>query len=119
MGFDLDTPDPNAHKANGGYVAPEPYFDTTTISLAPGEKQVVDMVAVTIRHFCRYTFAMTVLDGNKSSTETLNDKGKPFKVSALEKGPPSLFEHYRSTYIGGVVTPDGLFKPVAPDYVLR
>jgi hypothetical protein len=118
MGFDLDSPDSIAYKANGGFVASQPYFETTTISLAPGEHQVIDMVAVTHRHFCRYTFTITVLDGDKISTETLDDNGKPFEVSALLEGSGSLLTHYRSVYVGGVATSDGLFMPVSSHYEL-
>jgi hypothetical protein len=115
----LDSPDPTAYKARGGFVSSQPYFETTTISLEPGEHQVIDMVAATHHHFCRYTFAITVLDGDKLSTETLNDEGKPFEVSALARGASSPpFSHYRSAYIGGVVTSNGLFMPVSPHYRL-
>jgi hypothetical protein len=118
MGFDLDSPDPTAYKASGGFVSSQPYFETTTISLAPGEHQVINMVAVTHRHFCRYTFTITVLDGDKMSTETLDDDGKPFEVSALLEGGGSLLTHYRSVYIGGVATSNGLFTRVSPPYLL-
>ena len=119
MGFNLDLPDPIAQKASGGFVSPQPYFETTTISLAPGEQQVVDMIAVTERHFCRYTFILKVLDGHTISTETLDDNGKPFQVSAAGGDSSSpLFSHYRSVYVGGVATPNGLFVPVSSDYGL-
>lgn len=113
MGFNLDSPDPAAQKAIGGVVSSQPYFETTTISLAPEEHQVIDMVTVTHRHFCRYTFTLQVLDGDKISTETLNDGGKSFEVSALEEGGSALLSHYRSVYIGGVATHNGLFTPVS------
>ncbi len=115
MEFNLDSPDPIAQKATGGFVSSQPYFETTTISLAPGEHQVIDMVAVTHHHFCRYTYTLKVLDGDKISTETIDDSGKPFEVSALDEGGPSPpFSHYRSVYIGGVVTHNGLFIPISP-----
>jgi hypothetical protein len=119
MGFNLDVPDPIARKVTSGYVLSGPYFATTTISLAPGEHQVIDMVAVTRNHFCHYTLTLKILDGGKISTEMLDDGGKQFEVSALYKGgSSSIFSHYRSVYIGGVVTPNGLFTPVSPHYRL-
>ena len=119
MGFNLDSPNPIAQKASGGFVSSQAYFETTTISLAPEERQVVDLVAVTHQRFCRYTFTLSRLDGKKMSSETIDDNGQPFEVSALlDNGSAPPFSRYRSVYVGGVVTPNGLFMPVSPHYKL-
>jgi hypothetical protein len=99
-------------------VSSQPYFETTTISLAPEEHQVIDMITVTRRHFCRYTFTLKVLDGDKISNETLDDSGRSLRFRHWMKGGSSLLSHYRSVYIGGVVTPNGLFTPVSPHHEL-
>jgi hypothetical protein len=113
MGFNLDSSDLAAQKATGGVVSSQPYFETTTISLAPGEHQVIDMVAVTHRHFCRYTYTLEVLDGGKTSTEQLNDGGRPFEVSALASESSAPLARYHSVYMGGVATANGLFRPAS------
>ncbi len=115
MGFDLDSADPVAMKATGSYVSQEPYFETETISLSPGEHEVIDLVAVTSRHYCRYTFLMKVLYGEQITTETIDDNGKPFEVSALyqRNAHESPVFQYRSAYIGGVETKDGLFTHIS------
>lgn len=118
MGFDLDSDNPVAMKATGGYVSSKPYFESTTISLAPGEQQVIDIITETEHHFCRYTFTLDVLEGSSSRTETLDDHGRPFAVSAVQRSEASEppFARHRSVYVGGVATPNGLFKPVPNDY---
>jgi hypothetical protein len=102
---DLDSPNaPLAYittAANGDTTRGTDFFGTNTVSLAPGEQYTFDVLASTATHYCTFTLAMTTLDGDKTVMETLDDRGKPFGISAQTKNAVG----YSVKYVGGLANP--------------
>ena len=86
--FDLDLPNPNPGNGNlGGN-----YFNAHTISLSKGRS--VTLVIVNYATLaCRYVFTISVVDGNRTVTETINDHGRSFKTAGISAG-------YKALYVG-------------------
>ena len=95
--FNLDSPLSIAETPNG-----KDYFFRATISLRPGEVQVIQVTASTNFHYCQYTLRLTALVGAHSFTETVTNHGKPFQVTGLYGAA-----HYNALYAGGVDSPIG------------
>jgi hypothetical protein len=95
MNFNLDSARTVAETPKG-----QDFFSYFTISLAPGEVQVLQINVSTARYYCQFTLQLTVLVGSHQTMETVSNMGKPFQVSAVNKD-------YQALYAGGVATPNG------------
>ena len=90
LNMDLDNPGIPAsyqetYQVNGvteGKAAAD-YFGHNTVSLGNGEQFTFDIHASTATHYCRFSLAMTVVDGTKTVTENVDDHGVPFQVTAV------------------------------------
>lgn len=102
--FNLDSPESVAQTAGG-----QDYFSRYTISLQPGEVQVLQISSVTGRYYCQYSIQLDVLVGAHMVTETVTNDGKPFQVSATY----SSDARYHVLYAGGVAS-HGPFVRVNP-----
>jgi len=105
--LDLDNPHavPSYIGENG--TSGKDFFGTHTVSLRQGEQFTFEVVASTTKHFCKFTLAMTVLDGDKTVTENVTNNGQPFQVTAmLDNNPtkPGEFSAYQVLYIVGPKT---------------
>jgi hypothetical protein len=104
--FDLDARGAagTAHEADGTTGAP--FFPGHTISLGPGEQQVLIATASTKKHSCEVRFALTVLDGSTRSTVQVPAADQPgFAVTAALPE-----DAYQAVYLGGVICLDGFVK---------
>ncbi|HUR03767.1 MAG TPA: hypothetical protein VM347_14580, partial [Nonomuraea sp.] len=54
------------------------------------------------KHYCEFSIALDVLSNGKLISQSIDDHGKPFKVSAMNINHAS----YQKMYIGGVANPD-------------
>ncbi|POX42730.1 hypothetical protein C3486_03935 [Streptomyces sp. Ru73] len=114
IGVDLDSPRrvPYLRDTSG---KKRPYFPGHTISLAEKEQVVLDLVATTARHYCSYTYRLTVLTQEGERSLDIDDHGKPFKVTAVPAktvdGFRAKYPAFRRLYIGGVINPDGATNP--------
>jgi hypothetical protein len=104
--FNLDSPNSVAQT-----VTRQDYFSRYTISLQPGEVQVIQISALTERYYCQYEIQLDVLVGARATVETVTDDGKPFQVSAIY-GSNSP---YHVLYVGGVASSNGEFARENPD----
>ena len=87
---------------NGTSTSGKDFFGTHTVSLRQGEQFTFEVDASTTKHFCKFTLAMTVLDGDKTVTENVTNNGQPFQVTAmLVNNPtkPGRFLAYQVLYI--------------------
>lgn len=86
------------------------YFSTHTVSLKLGEQQTFQINAETTRQYCEFTLQLTIVADDKTVTQTIDNNGKPFRVTALAKcsdvspcnemiGVP--FASYQALYVGG------------------
>ena len=104
--FNLDSPASIAQTASG-----QDYFPRYTISLRPGEVQVIQISSVTARYYCRYSIQLDALVGAHTVIETVTNDGKPFQVSATYNSNA----RYHVLYAGGVASPNGgKFERVNP-----
>jgi hypothetical protein len=95
---------------NGNIASGKDFFGTYTVSLTQGEQYTFKVVASTKAHYCSFTLDMTVLDGNQSVVEHIDDNGKPFHVSSMiDPNPtaPGEMSAYSVLYIGGVANFNG------------
>jgi len=79
------------------------YFGHYTVSLKYGEQFTFDIDAATELHYCQFTLKMTVVDGSGSVVESIDNNGKPFRVTAIygrEAAP--TFSRYNVVYLGGI-----------------
>jgi len=124
--FDLDSPHaPPSYivNQNGTTTSGKDFFGTYTVSLNQGEQHTFKIVASTAKHFCKFTLTMTVLDEDKTVTETITNDGQPFQVTArLDNGSsngfekPGEFSAYQVLYIGGVaIGSHGLWQRANPN----
>lgn len=89
----------------GGWKTISDYFGHYTISLDPGKQFTFAIAATTLLHYCKFTLAMTVVDGTHTVVERITDHGKPFQVSAFFGGPADTgFSRYSVVYFGGLAT---------------
>jgi hypothetical protein len=79
------------------------YFGHYTIPLSPGGQFTLAIEASTQQHYCKFTLAMTVVDGTRTVVEPITDHGKPFQVTAiLGGGVNTSFSRYAMVYLGGL-----------------
>ncbi|MEU6488423.1 hypothetical protein [Streptomyces sp. NPDC046887] len=97
------------------------YFAGHSLTLKPGEQEVVVVRASTTRFSCAYNLDFTIVDGDENLVQTVKDHGRPFRVSAdaydEEKTHP--YDAYQRVYVGGVASAarlcgDGTFAPLDP-----
>jgi len=105
LDFNLDSARTIAQTPNG-----QDYFANFTISLEPGEVQVLQIYTTTSKYFCQFTLQLTVLVGSHQTTETVTDDGKPFQVTAAT----APVKDFQVVYAGGVETSNGYFVPENP-----
>lgn len=102
LDLDLDHPfAPIAFNGADGQPASGPdFFGRYTVSLKQGEQYDFHIKATTHLHSCAFTLNMTVVDGDTTLIEHIDNHGKPFRVSA------DLNENsdYKVVYVGGVMS---------------
>jgi hypothetical protein len=120
IGFNLDSEFPIAQNANYGQLSGS-YFANHTISLQPGEIETLVLHALTTRQYCTFTYKLIVDTADGQVTESVDNRGKPFAVTALltEKlsNGNTSYGKYRTMYAGGVGSPNpnGTFERVNPN----
>ncbi|MCP2344516.1 hypothetical protein [Nonomuraea roseoviolacea] len=97
--FDLDQADPQAQLAHGDGTYAE-FFQERTVSLRRGEDVTLQMTARSRTRYCEFVFAVDVLTDAGVVTQTIDDHGKPFKVTATLEAAA-----YNSLYVSGPADP--------------
>lgn len=111
IGLDLDKPDPRGKTLINDLEWGGDYFQQKTISLKRDEEITFQVIAKTQKHYCEFSIALDVLSNGKLIGQSIDDHGKPFKVSARN----SDYSSYQKMYIGGVANPDdGKWRSVDP-----
>ncbi len=103
IGFNLDTPTPDAETYSQSAGFGSNYFDAKTVSLKSDEQQVFEIVARTLTRYCHFDIEATVQDGSKQINEIFSNNGHPFKVSALAVDDQR--PDFQQLYVGGVISP--------------
>ncbi|MFE9659325.1 hypothetical protein [Streptomyces sp. NPDC005955] len=88
MMFDLDRPRPLARDAgfdeDRNTLAPgKPFFAQRTISLLGGKQQVVLIRTETKHHYVAFRLKVTYMLGDRTKTTVIDDRGRPFRLTAL------------------------------------
>jgi hypothetical protein len=85
------------------------------VALNHDEQFTFDILATTALHYCQFSLKMTVVDGTRTVTETLNNHGKPFQVTATI-GPSQNpdFSRYSVVYLGGTDSQNGKWSQLDP-----
>ncbi|MER5769878.1 hypothetical protein [Streptomyces sp. NPDC001985] len=105
MMFDLDRPRPVAREARfdgeKGRIEPgRPFFGERTITLKDTKQQVVLVRAVTARHHVSFRLKVTYMLGSRTKSVTVDDRGKPFQVTAVSGGSDRLEDlKYRRVFM--------------------
>jgi hypothetical protein len=112
LGVDLDATDPEAMVVSGWNVASwrQPYDDGPLITIPADGVDVLDVRAIAPWSACTFSFAWTAVNSVTTWTETLNDDGQPFRVSAVLPGTATKSVHfpfagYLRLYVGGPASP--------------
>jgi hypothetical protein len=113
IGFDLDSSDTSARprdRQSRAGISTRHYFEAKTISLKPGEQEVLQVLAKTWKYYCQYRIEMTVLDGSKTTTQMISNGDQPFQVTGVmvtdDHGINRIaYSRYRAVYLGGVNSP--------------
>lgn len=114
LGFDLDGSVRNARVEDRGRLGAR-YFDGKAVALKRKEQQSFQISAVTKRKYCEFKLSVVVLDGKSQSSVTVDDDGRPFKVSGMRAGHPGPpFRHYERLYVGASNTPNGRYAEKNP-----
>jgi hypothetical protein len=107
--LDLDLDDPQRPAA---YVHPDSqtkypdYFGQYSVSLRFGDQFTFQVDAATLHRYCAFTLDLTIIDNGKTVTETANNHGEPFRLTAL---PPETrerrqgFSIYQVLYLSGEI----------------
>jgi len=97
---DLDNPQVPAEYTKAWSVKRYPdYFGQYSISLGFGEQFTFQVAVSTSRQFCQFELDLTALDGGKTVTETVNDHGKPFRITPIPAGGGTIFSSYQVLYL--------------------
>ncbi|HVV12463.1 hypothetical protein [Amycolatopsis sp.] len=113
LAVDLDEQFPVAKAYVGGKPAGAYFGEKGNghhIDLAPGENTTLLVDATTSHQDCRFSFELLVDTPNGAVTETVDDHGKPFEVTATVEDSATMsprFASYRAVYGGGVASPAG------------
>jgi hypothetical protein len=114
LGFPLDSADPEARVAPGWDVNRwrREYVTGPPVVIRPGETHEFDIKAIALHHACKFSIVFTVVDGGRSFSQSFNDAGQPFRVSALlpgvlkrEKLGSRPYAGYSRLYVGGDASP--------------
>ncbi|MET8829007.1 hypothetical protein ABZX40_16040 [Streptomyces sp. NPDC004610] len=101
--LDMDRPRPQARDAvfdnSTGKMEPgKPFFAQRTITLRDGKQQVVLVRARTLRHYVSFRLRVTYLLGDDRRTVTVDDKGRPFELTAFSGDADYLKPEYRRIF---------------------
>lgn len=99
IGFNLDKADPAAQQWEMYNTFGGSYFESYTVSLKEGEEHVFQIAGMAKYHYCAFKIQLTVLTNNGITTETVDNKGRPFEVSGTLP-----WRDYRELYGGGVAS---------------
>jgi len=120
--FDLDTavtvgtyaPPTGSGKAAGGS-----FFAKEVVKLGLHEQQTLAIQVRTARQYCTFTFQLTIATSSGQATETIDDNGRPFALTAANNGPFSgpPYSAYHVIYAGGKANAQhgGTFIRVDPE----
>ncbi|MDF3302482.1 hypothetical protein [Streptomyces tropicalis] len=106
IGFDLDSPHPPPQNFNPDSLQLSGnYFLGHTVAIVKGAPQTLVLLAKTSRHYCRYSYEIT-LDGEKDQTATKtvpSTKGRSLQVTANLIGDhsPRPLTAYQRAYVPG------------------
>ncbi len=109
LGFDLDDENPRARTIVNKSQWGGGYFQRKTISLKRDEEVTFQVLARTLKHYCEFSLTLEILDSGTLIRQTIDDHGKPFKVSALRTRsdaygfPVTDHAAYREVYVGGLM----------------
>jgi hypothetical protein len=107
LGFDLDSQITYAQDTRAGENYSGNWFLEHVVTLAPGEPQTFTVFLATARHYCQFSFQLTVATPQGTVTEEIPASGKKFELTASdqnydpESGTINL-SSYQSVYVGGV-----------------
>jgi hypothetical protein len=109
LGFDLDEEDPRARTIVNKVHWEGDYFQRKTISLKRDEEITFQILARTLKHYCEFSLVLEILDNGTLVRQAIDDRGKPFKVSALRTrsdkygSPVTDYAAYQEVYVGGLM----------------
>ena len=103
VGFNLDSPIDYAQNSSLSGISGN-YFEGRDVTLSPGEMETFDIHVETAKHYCTFTFQMTVATANGPVTEDISYNGKPFELTAgtAVTNPQTPYSGYSALYFGGV-----------------
>jgi hypothetical protein len=103
LGFNLDSPIDYAQNSSFSGISGN-YFEGHNVTLAPGETVTFDIHVATSKHYCTFTFQMTVATPSGAITEDISDSGKPFGLTAGAgvTNPDAPYSGYAALYFSGV-----------------
>ena len=110
LGFNLDSQITYAQDTQAGASYGGSFFEEHNVTLSPGEPQTFTIFASTTKHDCTFTIQMHIASSLGNATETIDDNGHPFELTAgLEYVPnpdqASInFSAYQAMYVGGVAS---------------
>jgi hypothetical protein len=112
LGFDLDSPDPEAMVATDWNVADwQTEYDGGPVATIPAHGvQAFVLRAIALHSACEFSIVWTAVTSTTYRSETLDDDGQPFRVSALlpaaiGKTGKHPFAGYQFLYVGGQASP--------------
>ncbi|MFC4111687.1 hypothetical protein [Nonomuraea zeae] len=116
IGFDLDRPYPIAQYAKEHEQGPGlptqfsgDYFADRKYELKPGEQATFRLTTRTYKHYCEYAFKLELLVDSKPETQTIDNDGQPFRISAKIAPKRVRFNEwatcsaYKRVYLGGAL----------------
>ena len=115
IGFNLDDPAPTARQMidkDGGQVFGADFFTNKVQYLMKDDGFAYHVVARTLKHYCEFRLKIDATANGASQTITVDDNGRPFRVSGLICAPTGMvpcpkFSAYAKAYAGGVANPNG------------
>jgi hypothetical protein len=115
IGFDLDDPAPTARQMidnDGGQVFGEDFFTNKVQYLKRDDGFAYRVVVRSQKRYCEFRLKIDASVRGSSQTITVDDKGRPFRVSGLicaQTGDVLCpkFSAYGKAYAGGVADPNG------------
>jgi hypothetical protein len=115
LGFDLDSPNPEAMITNGWNVSQwtQEYASGSIATIQGGESYSFDIRAIALHKACSFSIAVRALyDGRPPFTKIIDDYGQPFRVSALlpglldeQNGRGHPYAGYGALYVGADASP--------------
>jgi hypothetical protein len=90
------------------------YFGQYSVSLGFGQQFTFQVTASTSRHFCQFELQLTALDDGKMILETVNDHGKPFRLTPIPAGGGPIFSNYKVLYLDSEIARSYFPKITSP-----